>query len=124
MNLNVVMLGGRLTHDPEITVTRTNKKKANFSVAVNFGSGESKKTDFIDCETWEKQADQVERARKGDTVVVQGRIEKQSWDDRETGKKRSKQIVKATQVDLVKEGHDAQEPPRTREYTPATDIPF
>lgn len=119
MNLNVVMLGGRLTHDPEITLTRNNKKKATFSVAINTGSGESKRTDYIDCETWEKQADHVERARKGQTVVVQGRIEKQSWDDRETGKKRSKQIVKATMVDVV-EGHDV----RDNHPSAPADIPF
>jgi single-strand DNA-binding protein len=124
MNLNTVLIGGRLTHDPEITMTSTNKKKATFSVAVNSGFGESKKTDFIDCETWEKQADRVEAARKGDTVVVQGRVEKQSWNDRETGKKRSKQIIKGIQVDvLAKDGHD--EEPRVRAYAPEPDdIPF
>jgi single-stranded DNA-binding protein len=105
-------------------MTSTNKKKATFSVAVNSGFGESKKTDFIDCETWEKQADRVEAARKGDTVVVQGRVEKQSWNDRETGKKRSKQIIKGIQVDvLAKDGHD--EEPRVRAYAPEPDdIPF
>lgn len=119
MNLNTVLLGGRLTHDPEISVTRTNKKKATFSVAVSFGTGESKKTDFIDCETWERQADRLERARKGMTVVLQGRLEKQSWEDRETGKKRSRQMVKATMVDVV-ESHDGEEP----RNQPTLDNPF
>lgn len=102
MNLNTVLLGGRLTHDPEITVVgAANKKKARFSVAINFGQGESKKTDYIDCEAWESQAARLESATKGTTVVVSGRIEKQTWDDRETGKKRSKQVVKAVQVDVL-----------------------
>jgi single-strand DNA-binding protein len=125
MNVNQVLLGGRLTHDPDISLTRTNKKKALFSIAVNTGFGEAKKTDYIDCEAWEKQADNLERATKGTTVVVVGRIEKQSWEDRETGKKRSKQIVKANQVDVMAvEGHDGQTSHPDRSYRATAEIGF
>jgi len=112
MNLNTVLLGGRLTHDPEITMVGNNKKKARFSVAINFGQGEAKKTDYIDCEAWESQAARLEKASKGNTVIVTGRIEKQTWDDRETGAKRSKQIVKAVQVDVLQ----AQETPEANPF--------
>jgi single-strand DNA-binding protein len=124
MNLNVVLIGGRLTHDPEISVTRTNKKKATFSIAVNTGFGDAKKTDYIDCEAWEKQADNLERATKGTTVIVNGRIEKQSWEDRETGKKRSKQIVKANQVDTLLESHDGQTPHPDSRHRATAEIGF
>jgi single-strand DNA-binding protein len=104
VNLNTVLIGGRLTHEPEITeVGAQSKKKARFSVAVNSGFGENKKTDYIDCEAWERQAENLAKARKGNTVIVVGRLEKQTWDDKETGAKRSKVVVKASQVDVLQD---------------------
>jgi single-strand DNA-binding protein len=89
-------LVGNLTADPQLTFTAGGAAKLVFSIAVNHvwrdAEGEQqKKTSFFDCVVWretaEKAADVLE---KGIGAVVTGRLEQRSWDDKETGQKRSK----------------------------------
>ena len=55
--LNKVILMGRLTRDPELRYTGSGTAVANFSLAVESGYGDSKKTDFINCVAWSKTAE-------------------------------------------------------------------
>jgi single-strand DNA-binding protein len=100
-SINQVILMGRLTADPEQRTTSTGKVIASFSIAVDRG-GQDDATDFFNVTAWEKLAELVVKyLGKGRRVLVQGRLRQDSWDDKETGKKRSKVEVVATDVTFL-----------------------
>lgn len=100
-SINQVVLMGRLTRDPEQRTTTSGKTIANFSIAVDRG-GESDAADFFDITAWEKLGELViQYLSKGRRVLVQGRLRQDSWDDKETGKKRSRVEVTATDVTFL-----------------------
>ena len=100
-SINQVILMGRLTRDPEQRTTSTGKTIASFSIAVD-RSGQDDSADFFDVTAWEKLAELViQYLGKGRRVLVQGRLRQDSWDDKETGKKRSKVEVVATDVTFL-----------------------
>jgi len=104
-SINQVILMGRLTRDPEQRTTSTGKTIASFSIAVDrFGQsadgGDS--ADFFDITAWEKLGELViQYLAKGRRVLVQGRLRQDSWEDKETGKKRSRVEVTATDVTFL-----------------------
>lgn len=84
--LNVVVLMGRLTRDPELRVTPGGTSVCTVTLAVERDyrerSGE-RETDFIDVVSWGKTAEFVARNfRKGLQVGCQGRIQTRKWRDR------------------------------------------
>ena len=92
---------GRLTRDPEQRTTTTGKTIANFSIAVDRG-GQDDSADFFEVTAWEKLGELVmQYLGKGRRVLVQGRLRQDSWDDKETGKKRSRVEVTATDVTFL-----------------------
>lgn len=100
-SINQVVLMGRLTRDPEQRTTSGGKTIASFSIAVDRG-GESDQADFFDITAWEKLGELVvQYLAKGRRVLVQGRLRQDSWDDKETGKKRSRVEVTATDVTFL-----------------------
>ncbi len=99
--INQVILMGRLTRDPEQRTTSTGKTIASFSIAVD-RAGQDDSADFFDVTAWEKLGELVvQYLGKGRRVVVQGRLRQDSWEDKETGKKRSKVEVVATDVTFL-----------------------
>jgi len=119
-SINQVILMGRLTRDPEVRTTTTGKTITSFSLAVDRG-GQDDQADFFDITAWEKLGELVAQyLSKGRRCLVQGRLRQDSWDDKETGKKRSKVEVVATDVTFLDgpgEGSDnsggASRAPRT-----------
>jgi single-strand DNA-binding protein len=100
-SINQVILMGRLTRDPETRTTTTGKTITSFSIAVDRG-GQDDATDFFDVTAWEKLGELVSQyLSKGRRCLVQGRLRQDSWDDKETGKKRSKVEVVATDVTFL-----------------------
>lgn len=100
-SINQVILMGRLTRDPEQRSTTTGKTIVNFSIAVDRG-GQDDAADFFDVTAWEKLGELVmQYLAKGRRVLVQGRLRQDSWDDKETGKKRSRVEVTATDVTFL-----------------------
>ena len=85
--LNILVIQGRLTRDPEIRSTKNGSTVAGFTLAVDRDwqpGGSEKQTDFIDCSAWRATAGFVERNfRKGQLVVVKGRLESRKWQDRD-----------------------------------------
>lgn len=115
-SINQVILMGRLTRDPEQRTTTTGKTIASFSIAVD-RTGQDDTADFFDVTAWEKLGDLVmQYLGKGRRVIVQGRLRQDSWDDKETGKKRSRTEVVATDVTFLdsanSEGGSASSAPR------------
>lgn len=100
-SINQVILMGRLTRDPEQRTTTTGRTVVSFSIAVDRQTQDDQ-TDFFDVTAWEKLGELVmQYLSKGRRVLVQGRLRQDSWDDKETGKKRSRIEVTATDVTFL-----------------------
>lgn len=100
-SINQVILLGRLTRDPESRTTPSGKTVVSFSLAVD-RAGSEDQADFFDITAWEKLGELVSQyLSKGRRVLVQGRLRQDSWDDKETGKKRSRVEVTATDVTFL-----------------------
>ena len=94
--LNHIVLMGRLTRDPELRYTQSQPPVASFSLAVDrdFGRGEEKQTDFIDCVAWRQTGEFVSKYfQKGSMAVVSGRLQIRDWTDRDGNKRRSAEVV-------------------------------
>ena len=93
MNVNKVIIIGRLTRDPELRTTSSGQTVANLSVATSRQwkdqSGQKQeKTDFHSVVAWGRQGEVIgQYFIKGHEIYVEGRLETRSWDDKETGKK-------------------------------------
>ena len=101
--MNVVMLIGRLTRDPEVRATTGNEPMtiARYTLAVDRRTKE-KATDFINCVCFGKNAEFAEKyLRQGMKIVVEGRIQTGSYTNRD-GKK-------VYTTDVVVEGHEFAE---------------
>lgn len=91
-----VTLIGNLTKDPDIKYMESGTAKTEFSIAVNHNWKDAsdewqQKTSYFDCIIWRGAAEDAARIlEKGMGVVVVGRLEQRSWDDKESGQKRSK----------------------------------
>ena len=104
-NFNRVMLGGRLTADPELKQTQSGIPVASFSIAVNrrFGSkdGTQPQADFFNVTAWRAQAEFVSRYfKKGSSIFVVGTIQNRSWTD-QNGQKRYATDIVADEVSFV-----------------------
>ena len=90
------IITGNLTRDPELRTTPNGANVCSFSVAVNRTyrdtSGEQKEdVSFIDCSAWGKLGEMIAQyAKKGTGVLVSGRLDQRSWEDKTTGTKRSR----------------------------------
>lgn len=98
MNLNKVILIGRLTNDPELRQTGSGKSVANFSIATNqywSKDGEKKEsTEFHNIVVWGKTADTVDSyLSKGQQVAIEGRLQTRTWEDNNGSKRRTTEIV-------------------------------
>lgn len=85
-NFNKVILGGRLTSDPELKTTQSGISVTSFTVAVNrrFGgrNGEDTQADFISCTAWRQQAEFITRYfRKASSIAVVGSLQTRNWTD-------------------------------------------
>lgn len=100
-SINQVILLGRLTRDPEERSTQSGKTVVTFSIAVD-RAGKDAGADFFEVTAWEKLGELViQYLHKGRPCVVQGRLRQETWDDKESGKKRSKVAVVATDVTFI-----------------------
>ena len=95
--LNVAIIMGRLTRDPELRRTNSGKPVASFTVAVDRDyapDGQEKETDFIDCVAWNSTAEFVSKYfTKGSMIVVSGRLQLRNWTDKEGNKRKSAEIL-------------------------------
>ncbi|MEI6712761.1 MAG: single-stranded DNA-binding protein [Verrucomicrobiota bacterium] len=106
-NLNKVMLMGNLTRDPEIKYTPKGTAVADIGLAVNrvYSSDQGERreeTTFVDVELWGRQAEIAgEYLKKGRPVYIEGRLKLDTWDDKQTGQKRSKMRVVGETLQLL-----------------------
>lgn len=110
-NMNKVILGGRLTADPELKKTQNGIPVVSFNVAINrryTGEGKEQVTDFISCVAWEKTAEFVcAWFRKGSSISVVGAIQTRTWTDAQNCKRYATE-VKVDEAYFVDSKSDAQ----------------
>ncbi|MBQ7364836.1 MAG: single-stranded DNA-binding protein [Clostridia bacterium] len=120
-NFNKVILGGRLTADPELKTTQSGIPVTRFSVAVNrrfTKQGEQPQTDFINCVAWRTQAEFITRYfRKGSSICVVGSIQTSTTTDPQ-GQKRYFTDVIVDEVNFV--DSKSESPAGGSTYTPGS----
>lgn len=106
-SLNKVMLIGNVTRDPEIRYTPKGTALVEIGLAVNrrytAENGERREeVTFVDVTLWGRTAEIAnEYLRKGRPVYIEGRLQLDSWDDKQTGQKRSKLRVVGEEMQLL-----------------------
>lgn len=109
-NLNKVMLIGNLTRDPELRYTPKGTAVADLGIAVNRrvsdGNGNwSDETTFVDVTVWGNTAENSQKyLTKGRGVFIEGRLQLDTWEDKQSGQKRSKLKVVGENVQFLPEG--------------------
>lgn len=110
MAFNKVILMGNLTADPEVRTTPSGQSVTSFSLAVNRtfrGSDGNRReeTSFINCTAWGNTGETIAKyVGKGRQLLVSGRLQQRSWEDKETGKRRSAIDVIVEEFSFVNDG--------------------
>jgi single-strand DNA-binding protein len=96
-SFNRVVLVGNLTRDPQVRYTPSGTAVAEIGLAVNrtwFDKQTNTKreeTTFVDVTLWARDAEVAgEYLTKGRQVLIEGRLQLDTWDDKQTGQKRSR----------------------------------
>ena len=127
--LNNCTLMGRLTKDPELRYTTTNKAVVSFRLAVNRDIGDG--ADFINCVAWNKTAEFVDQwFTKGMLMALMGRVQTRDYES--NGQKRSVTEVVADHVWFAESKREEKprkaEKPRKTDFVPIyvedEDLPF
>jgi single-strand DNA-binding protein len=107
-NFNKVILVGNLTRDPELRHIPSGTAVTDLGLAVNRNwtdrntNQKNEETTFVDITCWGRTAEiACEYLRKGRPVLIEGRLQMDSWDDRETGQKRTKLKVVCDNLQML-----------------------
>ena len=107
LNLNKVILGGRLTATPELNVTPSGVNVCTFTIAVN-RRGRDAPTDFLDCVAWRQTAEFITKYfGKGNAIGICGSLQKRYWETKD-GERRSITEVVVDEAFFVDSKSDAQ----------------
>ena len=125
-NINVVVVTGNLTRDPELRSTGGGTSVCSLRIAVNTrrkgGDGNwEDKPNYFDVTVWGAQGENcAQYLSKGRPVAIDGRLEWREWDDRETGKKRQSVDIIADSVQFLGSREGGENGGR---FTPQSDVP-
>ena len=109
---NKVMLMGNLTRDPEVRYTPKGSAVADLALAVNrtytAESGEKREeVTYVDIVLWSKLAELAgQYLKKGRAVFIEGRLQMDTWEDKQTGQKRSRIKVVGENMQFVDSRRD------------------
>ena len=113
-SFNKVILAGNLTRDPELRYTPKGTAVAKLGIAVNRNwtteTGEKREeVTFVDVDAFGKQAEVISQyLRKGRSILVEGRLKLDSWDDKQTGQNKSKLGVVLESFSFLDSGNRAE----------------
>ena len=107
-NFNKVIIGGRLTNDPELKQTQSGIAVTTFSVAVNRKAKQGE-TDFFNVTAWRQTAELVARYfKKGSSICIVGSLQNSTWTDK-NGQKHYKTDIVADEVNFVDSRGDGEQ---------------
>ena len=135
-NFNKVIIGGRLTSDPELKTTQSGLSVVSFSIAVNRKTkqGEEQKADFFNVTAWRQTAEFVSRYfKKGSSICIVGVLQNSSWTNQK-GEKQYRTDIVADEVMFVDSKSDGGQTtaqgafggvvPKFEEISTDADLPF
>jgi len=129
--MNLVVMMGNLTRDVEVR-DAGGTPVANFGLAHNrrfrTKSGEDREeVTFVDCEAWGRTAENIQRFfGKGSKILINGSLQLDQWQDKNTGENRSKIKIRVDRFEFVtsKGGGEAATGTGGHEDIDPADIPF
>jgi single-strand DNA-binding protein len=105
---NKVILLGNLTRDPQVKYTPSGTAVAEIGMALNRywfdkqSNSRREETTFVDVTLWGREAEVAgEYLAKGRPVLIEGRLQLDTWDDKQTGQKRSKLRVVGERMQML-----------------------
>ena len=110
--LNVVVLSGRITADPELKTTQNGVSVCSFTIAVErrYKQGEERQADFINIVTWRSSAEFVSKYfKKGSMIAVRGAIQTRRYQDRDGNNRTAFEVV-ADDVQFAEFGKKEDKP--------------
>lgn len=130
--MNKVILLGNLGQDPDLRYTATGTAVANFSLATNesYKDKDGNKVDKVEWHrivAWGRTAEIAgEYLQKGSKVLVEGKLQTRSWDDKEGVKRYTTEVV-VQRLEMIgkSSGEKSDRPPEPPQFEPDDDdIPF
>lgn len=95
--MNICILIGRLTADPELRSTQSGLSVVQFTVAVDRDyqkQGEERQADFVNCVAWRQTAEFISRYfGKGKMIAVEGSIQTRSYEDKHGNKRTAVEVI-------------------------------
>ena len=130
MNLNKVIVVGRLTGDPQLRNTPSGQPVCSFGLATNRiwtdrkTSEKQKRTEYHNIVLWRRLAEIANQyLTKGSLVLIEGRLQTRSWED-PSGNRRTKTEIVAQSLQLAPRTIAKVAPEGTPEATPEEEIPI
>lgn len=123
--MNIVILSGRLTKDPDIRYTNSKKAVASFSLAVDDGKDKdgNRKAQFLNCVAWEKTAELLDQYfKKGDGLTVNGKLTSRSYE--KDGKKQYVTEVLVSGIEFPLSKKEAKPADTLEDIDEDIDLPF
>ena len=107
--MNKVFLLGHVGKDPEMRSTQSGKAVANFSLATaerqKQGDEWVDKTEWHNLVAFQRTAEVIrDYVKKGSHILIEGKLQTQSWDDKESGQKKYKTEIIVNEVTLLGNG--------------------
>ena len=110
MYLNKAILIGNLTRDPELRSLPSGIKVTSFSIATNRvwkdkNGARQESTDYHNVVVFGRQAETVAQyMKKGSSILVEGRMQTRSWDDKNSGEKKYRTEIVADRTQFGPKG--------------------
>ena len=101
VSFNRVIIAGNMTRDPELRFTNDGIPVCSFGLAVNRRRSKSEEVDFFDISAWRELGETIANyKKKGDPILVEGRLQYRTWEAQD-GSKRSKVDIVADNVQFL-----------------------
>lgn len=118
LNLNVVVISGNLTADPELKVVKGGHKLCTFALACNYRRGREPETCYLSCELWGSGADVFQQyMKKGSPVLLRGRLRHNRW-KADNGTSRERHVLTVDEFLFLPPGSQAGDPSPALPWTP------
>ena len=118
---------GNLTRDPELRSTSTGSQVCGFTVSVNrsykdSSGNQQEQVSFIDCSAWGKAGEIIAQyAKKGSGIMVSGRLDQRSWEDKE-GQKRSRVEINVEDFNFIGGGNSGNDGAGAKSASASQDV--
>lgn len=105
MSINLVMVDGALSKDVEVKTAKSGTKWGTLSLAHSVAHKKDQvvtyKTMWLTVSVFGKTAERLDGLGKGSRILVEGTLNQEEWNDKETGKKRTQLKVNANRVTIT-----------------------